>query len=101
RIIFNNDGCEVFLIKEPTRDALLASRTTPLIGSQVDSLFYSTTQGFGVFTHFTRVGQIFLLRDGRYGPGQRNDNQMPGLLAAGIDPLRVMIDFSRQHGKEI
>lgn len=101
RVIFNNDGCEVFLIRQPTREALLGARTLPLVGSQVDSLFYSTTQGFGVFTHFTEVGQRFTLREGRYGAGAINDNQLPALIAAGIDPLQVMIDFSRQQRLEI
>jgi hypothetical protein len=101
RIIFNNDGCEIFLLKQATKEALLAARTTPLLGTQVDSIFYCTTQGFGLFTHFTKAGQIFLTREGRYGQNEKNDNRMPALLAAGVDPLQAMVDFSRQHGLEV
>ena len=101
RIIFNNDGCEIFLIKQPTREAFLNSRTTPLIGTQVDSLFYCTTQGFGMFTHLTKAGQMFTLREGRYGPGAVNDNQMPAMITAGIDPFQTVIDFARKRGIEV
>lgn len=101
RIIFNNDGCEIFLLPQATKEAFLAARTTPLLGTQVDSIFYCTTQGFGLFTHFTKVGQMFMTREGRYGSGQKNDNRMPAFVEAGIDPLQVMVDFSRQHGLEV
>src|SRR5688500_6658065 len=43
RIIFNNDGNEpVVFLKEASAQALLDCRTTPLLGSQVDSIFYCT-----------------------------------------------------------
>src|SRR6185369_893591 len=43
RIIFNNDGNEpVYLCKTASKEELLRSRTTPLIGTQVDSIFYCT-----------------------------------------------------------
>ena len=60
RIVLNNDGNEpVYLIKEPTAEEILAYRTSPFIGSQVDTVLYCTwSSGFGVFTHFTEAGQM-------------------------------------------
>ena len=48
RIIFNNDGNEpVYYCKEATPEVLLECRTTALVGTQVDSIFYCTwSSGF-------------------------------------------------------
>jgi hypothetical protein len=97
-ILFNNDGGEPsVLMKSPSAKELLDLRTSALAGTQVDSIFYCTrSSGFGLFTHFTRVGQVFTSLEGRYAV-----NQMPALLKAGIDPLRVMADFAKEHGMEL
>lgn len=98
RILFNNDGGEPsVLMKSPSAKELLDLRTSALAGTQVDTIFYcSRSSGFGLFTHFTKVGQVFTSLEGRYAV-----NQMPALLKAGIDPLRVMVDFGKQHGMEV
>jgi len=98
RILFNNDGAEpAVLMKSPSAKELLDLGTSALAGTQVDSIFYCTrSSGFGLFTHFTKVGQVFTTLEGRYAV-----NQMPALLKAGIDPLQVMVDFSKQHGLEV
>jgi len=98
RIILNNDGGEPSVgMKSPSAKELLDLRTSALAGTQVDSIFYCTrSSGFGLFTHFTKVGQVFTSLEGRYAV-----NQMPALLKAGIDPLRVMVDFAKEHGMEL
>ncbi|WP_052362489.1 hypothetical protein [Geminisphaera colitermitum] len=102
RIIVNNDGNEpVFMLKSPppspTPDDLLSRRIAPLAGTQVDSLFYCTwSSGFGLFTHFTKIGQVFTSRESRHA-----NNQMQALLDAGIDPLRVVQKFTREHNIEL
>lgn len=98
RVIFNNDGGEpVVEMKTPTVQDFLDCRTTKLAGTHVDSIFYCTrTSGFGVFTHFTSIGQIFTCTEGRYA-----GNQMSALLQAGLDPLQMQIDFGRRHNIEI
>ncbi len=61
RIIFNNDGCDaVYYAKEATPEALLRCRTTDLAGTQVDTINYCTwCSGFSMFTHDTKIGEIF------------------------------------------
>jgi hypothetical protein len=98
RIIFNNDGNEpVYLCADTTPGELLRHRTTPLVGSQVDSIFYCTwSSGFSVFTHGTKVGEVFSSREELF-----SKNRAPEMLAAGTDPLRVMTGFGQRHGIEI
>ncbi|WP_414660310.1 glycoside hydrolase family 10 protein [Horticoccus sp. 23ND18S-11] len=98
RVIFNNDGNEpVYLCKTTSAEELLGYRTTPLIGSQVDAIFYCTwSSGFGLFTHGTKIGEVFSTTEDLF-----SRNLAPALIAAGTDPLRVMTDFGRQHGIEI
>lgn len=97
RIIFNNDGNEAIRsMTGPNVQEFLDARTTALLGSQVDSIFYCTTGPFGTFNHLTKVGQIFTLKDEPYAT-----NRMHELLETGLDPLRVMADFCRKHQLEI
>jgi hypothetical protein len=98
RIIFNNDGNEpVYALKELSKEALLDERTAPLAGSQVDSLFYCTwSSGFGLFTHATKVGQLFTTKEAIFGPNRTSE-----MIGAGIDPLKVMAEFTAEHQMEL
>lgn len=98
RIIFNNDGNEpVYLCENTTAEELLRHRTAALAGSKVDSLFYCTwSSGFGLFTHDTKVGQVFSTKEALF-----SKNKTPELLAAGTDPLRVMTEFGHANGMEV
>lgn len=98
RVLFNNDGGEPAVeMKEPTAEDFLSRRTTKLAGTHVDAIFYCTrTSGFGVFTHFTKIGQVFTCTAGRYA-----GNQMGALLKAGLDPLQMQIDFGRGRHIEV
>ncbi|CAN5405353.1 hypothetical protein BH11PLA2_BH11PLA2_27990 [soil metagenome] len=98
RVIVNNDGSEpVIEMKTPTEKEFLDLRTTALADTQVDSIFYcSRTSGFGVFTHFTKIGQVFTCTEGRY-----SGNQMAALLKAGLDPLKMQCDFGKKHNIEV
>jgi len=97
RMVFNNDGDDViYTRKAPTAEALLALRTTPLLGSQIDSIFYSNSLCFGHALHQSRVMEPFLCRDDIF-----KNNGLPDLLPRGLDPIRVMVDFGHQHGLEI
>src|SRR5205085_9261183 len=75
RIIFNNDGNEpVYFCTNATAGELLRSRTAPLAGSQVDSIFYCTwSSGFGLFTHHTKVGQVFTTREAMFSENRTQE----------------------------
>jgi hypothetical protein len=97
RMIFNNDGDDViYTKKEPTPEALLALRTTPLLGSQVDSIFYSNSMCFGWALHNSAVFPPFTSREDLC-----RDNAMPDYLRVGLDPIKVMADFGHAHGIEV
>jgi hypothetical protein len=97
RIIFNNDGDDViYTKKEPTAEALLALRTTPLVGSQVDSIFYSNSLCFGHALHNSQVMEPFTCTEDMF-----RDNGLPQLLARGLDPIQAMAEFCHQHNMEL
>ncbi|MFP4502529.1 MAG: twin-arginine translocation signal domain-containing protein [Candidatus Hydrogenedentota bacterium] len=96
RIIMNNDGNDVHHA-EPgspmTPEFFLSRRTTALLDSQVDSIFYCT----GVFNYYMHPSEEseLLVREGV--PGRF----LNALLAQGTDPLDTMIAFCRAHDREI
>ncbi len=98
RILFNNDGNDpITAIRRPSVDDMLAVRTAPLAGTQVDAIFYCTfCAGFGNFSHLTKIGQVHVTKDERFA-----HNQMETFAAAGIDPLRVMTDFAHRNRMEL
>ncbi|CAN5402250.1 hypothetical protein BH11PLA2_BH11PLA2_40880 [soil metagenome] len=98
RVIFNNDGGEpARSMRSPSEKEFLDLRTTQLAGTHVDSIFYcSRTSGFGVFTHFSKIGQVFTSTEGNY-----EHNQMAGLLKAGLDPLTMQCNFGKKHNIEV
>ena len=107
RIIFNNDGDDVvYECKEATREALLAARTTPLLGSQVDSISYCTwSSGFSYFTHRTKLGQIFDSTADPVHPdnktGGLSKNKTAEFIKQGTDPLQIMVEFCKTNRLEI
>ncbi len=104
RIIVDNDGNEVvYTLKEATPEALLAARTTGLVGTQVDTIVYCTwSSGFSYFTHDTKVGQVFdsTVKE----PGGKKGfslNKTRAFIDQGTDALHTMVDFCRKNCIEI
>lgn len=97
RIIMNNDGndCRADREGEPhTAEAMLARRSTPLAGSQVDAIFYCT----GVFDLYTNESEETEL----HVTAPNNERFWADeLIARGRDPLRIMIDFGHSEGLEV
>ena len=97
RIIMNNDGndCRNPKPDEPrTAETFLSKRTSPLVGSQVDAIFYCT----GVFNFYTHKSDETELR----GHGDRNDVDWAWeLIQQGRDSLQIMTDFGHEHGMEV
>ncbi len=107
RIIYNNDGDDALYARDGLEhehdvaealtvrtageliDDFLRARSTPLIGSQVDSNWYASCMAGLTFSHNTKLG-------GFYG------KELPLELIEkyGKDPLEVQLDFSRENAME-
>ena len=95
-MIMNNDGNDIRntppeIVKTP--EYFLSRRTSPLVGSHVDSIFYCT----GVFNHYTHRSDETELLLG-------NDEQTwyaRDLIDQGADTLEIMTSFCHQHDIEI
>jgi len=107
RIIFNNDGDDaVYCLDEATPKALLDARTTPLLGSQVDTIFYCTwSSGFSYFTHNTKIGQVFDTTANPKHPANKGcgfaRNKTADFIKQGTDPLKIMVEFCKKNDIEI
>jgi len=95
RIIFNDDGDDVWNPQAKTPDGFVNVRLKHMLDTQVDTLFYCTTQSFNYFTHHTKVGEVFLSREGAFG-----HNNMQALIDAGTDPLKLAMAYAHKHGIE-
>jgi len=95
RIIFNDDGDDVWHPAASTPEGFLSVRLQHMVGTQVDTLFYCTTQSFNYHTYGTKVGEVFLSREGPFA-----HNAMQALLDAGTDPLRLAVEFAHANGTE-
>ncbi|MCX6993989.1 MAG: hypothetical protein NT011_12720 [Kiritimatiellaeota bacterium] len=101
RLILNNDGDDQIFAKAPTREAFLEVRTTPLADSQVDTIIYCTSLPFGLFAHRSQEGEILTLREFPNGKGGMYRSIVADFLEQGTDPLQVMVEWCRAHGREI
>lgn len=96
RMIMNNDGNDIRNTPPETAktpEYFLSRRTSPLVGSHVDSIFYCS----GVFNYYThRSDETELL--------QGNDEQAwyaRELIEQGMDSLEIMTGFCHQHDIEV
>lgn len=95
RVIFNNDGDDIWAEGADSTEAFLAVRHEPLLGTHVDSIYYCTTQSFNLFTHNTQVAEVFRSREGSFA-----HNNLPKFLEQKTDGLRMSCEFARRHGLE-
>jgi hypothetical protein len=95
RVIFNNDGDDIWAPGADTVERFLATRHTPLVGTHVDSIHYCTTQSFNFFTHQTKVAEVFTSKGGQFA-----NNNLAKFLEQDTDGLRMSSQFARQHGLE-
>lgn len=96
RIIMNNDGNDARGIKEgeeKTVASFLERRTSPLIGAQVDAIFYCS----GVFNLYTHKSEETELRG--HGDKEALDWAWE-LTKLGTDSLTVITEFAHENGME-
>jgi hypothetical protein len=96
RVIMNNDGNDVFGLatdRQDIHEAFLEARTAPLVGSQVDAIFYCT----GVFNQYSHASDETELQE-------NGDKGVPtaakALVASGRDSLATVVEFAHRHGLE-
>lgn len=97
RIIMNNDGndCRSPKPGEPkTPDNFLSKRTSPLVGSQVDAIFFCTGV-FNLYTHTSNETELHTHGDRAVADWAYE------LAATGRDVLRIMTDFGHRQRWEV
>ncbi len=95
RVIYNNDGDDIWTKGADTVEKFLAVRHTPLLETHVDSIYYSTTQSFNLFTHETQVAEVFRSKEDSFA-----GNNLATFLEKKTDGLRMSSEFARKHGLE-
>jgi len=98
RIVFNNDGndCRNPKPGEPkTHENFLSKRTSPLVGSQVDAIFYATGSGIDLYRHHSKETEL------RKNSNNNEPDWAWELGANGTDVLATMIDFGHAHDIEV
>jgi len=95
RIIFNDDGDDVWAPEAATPEGFVGVRLIHMRGTQADTLFYCTTQSFNYFTHATNVGEVFTKQEGPF-----EHNNMRVLMERGTDPLKLAVEFAHANGYE-
>jgi hypothetical protein len=96
RIIMNNDGNDTRAAateRPVTPENLLNKRTTDLVGSQVDSIFYCT----GVFNYYFHRSEESELLVSHEGVAE----YLKLLSEMGTDPLGIMVDFCHKNDLEV
>ncbi len=118
RIILNNDGDDALCFRKEgsdissvgftktlqsdtvTPEAFLDIRIAPMVGTQIDSLFYCDSQSFGAFLHPSEVSEVFT-KTLDFGDGAPTRNITKDLIEQGTDPLELAVEFCHQNGIEI
>ena len=97
RIIMNNDGNDVRNLVDSlprTRDEFLRQRTSPLVGSHVDAIFYCTGGAFNMYRHHSLETELY-----------KNSGSDPDwgwqLGLDGPDVLETMVAFGHRHDIEV
>ena len=119
RIIFNNDADDALMFRQEgtdvssissgasgilksdtvTPEAFLDIRIASIVGTQIDSMFYSDSESFGSFLHDSEVAEVFTKTVDR-GDGGPSRNITKDLIAQGTDPLKLAAGFCRRNGIE-
>jgi len=101
RIVFNNDGDELWKGTDGTRAGVLAARTTGLAGSHVDAIWQWGSDGFKLIHQNGPFARLYTMD--RNGPNYQRALKAHQILMddCGKDNLEIMIDFCREHGMEI
>ncbi len=102
-VIYNNDGNEPYLWPKNKPFSIadfLDMRTTPVLGSQVDTVFYCPiSSGFGFLSVDIPSADLMLRDLGTVFAGKRNALQ--DFLDMGTDPVREVVSWCRTNSLEV
>lgn len=104
-VIYNNDGNEPYIW--PTNlpfsvQAFLDMRTTPTLGSQVDTVFYCpVSSSFGVLTANIPSADLMLLDLGTVKHLAGKKTVLQQFLDLGTDPVREVVSWCRTNGFDV
>lgn len=100
RIIFNNDGDDNWMAKAATSDAYLDVRIRPALKTQVDSMFFCTTEDIGYYLHRSKIAQYFD-KEHTGIPISKEVMLTRHLAEQGTDVLQIAVDYTHSQGKEL
>jgi hypothetical protein len=104
-VIYNNDGNEPYLwpTNRPfSMTGFLDMRTTPVLGSQVDTVFYCpVSSGFGFLTANIPTADLMLRDPSTVEHLKAYKNVLQEFLDRGTDPVREVVSWCRTNGYEV
>lgn len=102
RLIYNNDGCDVMMAGADTLDGFLSHRSRPVLGTQVDSVFYCTG-ATTMFTHLARVGETYgdFVSDNSEAMAVHCRDNIRALKDKGHDTLAATVQFCHEQNLEV
>ena len=104
RLIYNNDGNDIFLKKHATPEEFLAQRIIPALSTQVDTIFYCTG-GTTLYDHDTNVAErsddLHEQMDFKAGQSIYRHANMHMLRKAGLDSLSLVTKRVHEAGMEV
>lgn len=109
RIILNNDAGTILKVDFFTPEIFRDHRLVHTLNTNVDSIWYSLMVGSENYVYDCKVGQrigseLYPGAETVKGDVERHKQMaesMKSLLAAGTDPLREVVRFSRERDKEV
>jgi len=104
RIIYNNDGADMYGRRIRSVEDFLGFWTEQVLGTQVDSIFYCTGVTT-VYSHDTEIAERYddlvdAIKDTSEGSAYFRNN-MPLLRKAGVDSLKATIRRAHEAGLEV
>jgi len=97
RILYNNDGNEIFNASANTPEGFLALRMKPTLDTQVDSIFFCTGSST-MFTHLAKVGETY----GKYAEGMALKTNIEVLdKKYQTDALALTVQFCHENDLEV
>ena len=102
RIIFNNDGDDLGADGAHTPEGLLEVRTTALLDSHVDAIFYYSSHGMKLLYRDGPFGRLYRITPRQGGPFvQFAENYRRLVGTYDRDALEVMVETCHAYGKEV